>query len=180
MRKSSKAKSRKPASRGKPRAKKVSPIPKGYASITPYLIVDGAAEAIGFYKKAFGAKERLRMAHDSKIGHAEIVIGGSVVMLADEWPDMGARGPQSIGGTPVSIHLYVKDVDATVKRAVEAGAMLKQPVKDQFYGDRTGMLEDPYGHKWHVATHTEDLSPKELKRRAGEAFKQHQETGSSE
>ncbi len=179
MRKSSKAKPRK-AARAKMKIKKVSPMPKGYTSITPYLIVAGAETAIDFYKKAFGAKERMRMAHDGKIGHAEITIGGSVVMLADEWPDFGARGPQAIGGTPVSIHLYVKDVDATVKRAVAAGAMLKQPVKDQFYGDRTGTLEDPYGHKWHIATHVEDVLPKELRRRAGEAFKQHQEKGSGE
>lgn len=178
MRKSSKAKSRRPARRAKPGARKAAPIPKGYASITPYLIVAGAAEAIDFYKKAFGAKERMRMAHDGKVGHAELAIGDSVVMLADEWPDFGARGPHAVGGTPVSIHLYVKDVDATVKRAVAAGATVKQPVKDQFYGDRTGTLEDPYGHKWHVATHVEDVPAKELKRRADEAFRKHQDESS--
>ena len=177
MRKSSKTKPRKAA---RAKARKVSVMPKGYTSVTPYLIVAGADAAIGFYKKAFGAKERMRMAHDGKIGHAEIVIGGSAIMLADEWPDFDARGPPAIGGTPVSIHLYVKDVDATVKRAVAAGATLKRPVIDQFYGDRSGTLEDPYGHKWHIATHVEDMSAKELRRRADAAFKQHQDKSSSD
>jgi PhnB protein len=154
---------------------KVSPLPKGYAAVTPYLIVAGADGAIDFYKEAFGAKERLRMAHDGKVGHAELVIGGSVVMLADEWPDFEARGPRAIGGTPVSIHLYVKNVDATVERAVAAGAVIKRPIENQFYGDRTATLEDPYGHKWHVATHVEDVPPRELRRRADEAFKKRQE-----
>lgn len=151
--------------------RKVGPIPKGYSSVTPYLIVADAARAIEFYKKAFDAKERFRMAHDGRVGHAEITIGGSMVMLADEWPSFDARGPLSVGGTPVSIHLYVKDVDAVVDRAVAAGAAIKRPVQNQFYGDRTGTLVDPFGHKWHLATHVEDVPPKELRRRADEAFK---------
>lgn len=174
MRKPGKAKPHK-AARAKSKAapKRVAPMPVGYTSVTPYLIVAGAADAIDFYKKAFGAKERMRMAHGGKIGHAEIVIGGSAIMLADEWPDFEARGPRAIGGSPVSIHLYVKNADATFKRAVAAGATVKQPLKNQFYGDRSGSLEDPYGHKWHIATHVEDVPAKELRRRAAQAFEQH-------
>jgi len=149
---------------------KVNPIPDGYHSVTPYLIVNDGARAIDFYKQAFGATELFRMAGpDGKIGHAEIMIGNSYVMLADEHPEMNARSPQSIGGSPVSLMLYVEDVDATVGRAVEAGAKLTRPVADQFYGDRTGSVEDPFGHAWYVATRVEDVSPEELEKRAAAA-----------
>ena len=148
----------------------VKPIPDGYGTVTPYLIVNGAARAIEFYQQAFGARETSRMARpDGRIGHAEIMIGDSHVMLADEHPEIGARGPQSIGGSPVTFLLYVADVDAQVERAVKAGAKLVRPVADQFYGDRTGGVEDPFGHVWYIATHVEDVSPEELQRRAAAA-----------
>ena len=147
-------------------AEGVRTIPKGYRTATPYLIVDDAAAAIEFYRKAFRAKEIMRMEHDGKIGHAEIQIGNSRIMLADEFPDMGARSPRSIGGSPVSIHLYVKDADRTFAKALKAGAKVKHPMEDKFYGDRTGSLEDPWGHVWHVATHNEDLSAEEINSRA--------------
>ena len=143
------------------------PIPDGYHSVTPYLIVDDAARAMEFYKRAFGATEVFRWeAPDGRVGHAEIKIGDSHVMLADEHPEIGARGPRSIGGSPISLLLYVEDVDATVGQAVEAGARLTRPVANQFYGDRTGGVEDPFGHVWHVATHVEDVPPEELEKRA--------------
>jgi len=149
----------------------VKPIPEGYHSMTPYLCVKGAADAIEFYKKAFGAKELLRMpAPGGKVGHAEIQIGDSRVMLADEFPEMGFVSPQSVGGTPVMMHLYVEDVDATVPKAVAAGAKVTREVADQYYGDRGGQVEDPFGHKWYVATHKEDLSPEEINRRAAKAM----------
>jgi PhnB protein len=149
---------------------KVNPIPEGYHSVTPYIVVDGAARAIEFYKQAFGATELFRMdGPDGRVAHAEIKIGDSHVMLGDESPEMGARSPQSIGGSPVSLMLYVDDVDAVVGRAVEAGATLKRPVADQFYGDRTGGIEDPFGHFWYVATHVEDVPPEELQKRAAAA-----------
>lgn len=149
---------------------KVNPIPDGYHSVTPYLVVDGGARAIEFYKQAFGATELFRMeGPDGRIGHAEIKIGDSHIMLADEHPQMNARGPRSFGGSPVSLMLYVDDVDTTVGRAVEAGAKLTRPVADQFYGDRTGGVEDPFGHAWYVATHVEDVPPEELKKRAAAA-----------
>ncbi len=145
----------------------VEPIPEGYHSVTPYLIVKGAAAAIDFYKAAFGAIELTRMTQpDGRVGHAEIKIGDSPVMLADEFPDVGARSPQTIGGSPVSLMIYVPDVDGTVAKAVAAGATLTRPVADQFYGDRVGGVTDPFGHSWYVATHKEDLSPEELERRA--------------
>lgn len=146
---------------------KVRPIPKGYHAVTAYLSVQGAAGAIAFYKKAFGAKEIMRMPGPGEtIGHAEIQIGDSRIMLADEFPEINFRSPRSFGGTPVNIHLYVQDVDKVAKKAVSAGAKLLRPVTDEFYGDRSGSLEDPYGHVWHVATHIEDIPPKELKKRA--------------
>lgn len=148
----------------------VNPIPDNYPRVCPYLCIDGAAAAIDFYKKAFGATERMRMdAPGGKIGHAEIDIDGALIMLADEYPEMGFRGPTSTGGSPVLIHMYVRDVDAFCKRAVEAGATLLRPVEDQFYGDRNGTLRDPYGHVWSVATHIEDLTHEEMRKR-GEAL----------
>jgi len=146
---------------------KVKPIPEGYAALTPYLILNGAAAAIDFYKKAFGAKEVMRMpGPDGKIGHADLLVGGGHVMLADESPEMGHRGPRSFGGSPVSLVLYVEDVDGVVKRAVGAGATLTRPVKNEFYGDRSGGLTDPFGHIWHVMTHVEDVSNEEMEKRA--------------
>ena len=147
----------------------VKPIPDGYHSITPYLIVNGGARALEFYARAFGAVERLRIDGGGKIGHAEIAIGNSCVMLADEHPGHGALSPATVGGTPVSLHLYVEDVDAVVARAVAAGATLTRPVADQFYGDRVGGFTDPFGHRWSIATHKEDLSNEELQRRAAAA-----------
>jgi PhnB protein len=153
-------------------AAKVKAIPDGYHAITPYLSIEGAANAIEFYKRAFGAKERMRMAQpDGRIGHAELQFGDSCVMLADEFPDMDFRSPRSIGGTPVTLHLYVEDVDAVVNHAVAAGAKVLRPVQDQFYGDRSGTLADPYGHVWHVSTHKEDLSPAEIEKRAAAQHK---------
>lgn len=149
---------------------KPKPIPGGYHTATPYLIIKDAAKAIEFYKKAFGATEMMRMSQpDGRIGHAEIKIGDSPIMLADEFPEMGARSPQSLGGSPVSILLYVEDVDACAERAVTAGAKVVRPVKDQFYGDRSGSFEDPFGHQWHIATHVEDVAPEEMHKRAAAA-----------
>ena len=145
----------------------VKPIPEGYHSITPYLIVRGAAEAIEFYKKAFGATELFRFpAPGGRIGHAEIKIGDSPIMLADEFAEMGYHGPEKLGGSPVSIMLYVEDVDTVFNRAVDAGASVKEALQDKFYGDRTATLTDPFGHRWHVSTHKEDVSMQELERRA--------------
>jgi PhnB protein len=153
---------------------KVNPIPDGYHSVTPYLCVDGAARAIEFYKEAFGATEIMRMdAPGGKIGHAEIRVGDSVIMLADEHPEMNFRSPRSVGGTSARFMIYVEDVDARVERAVAAGATLTRPVKDQFYGDRAGGVEDPFGHHWYIATHVEDLSPEEIKRRLDAEMAQH-------
>jgi PhnB protein len=152
---------------------KVKPIPEGYPQVTPYLCVDGAAAAIEFYCEVFGAKERMRMpGPDGKIGHAEIEIGDSVIMLADEAPEMQAFCPSTIGGTPVSIVLYVTDVDTVFNRALAGGATRIHPLADKFYGDRTGTLLDPFGHMWTIATHKEDVSPEEMQRRAAaEAMK---------
>jgi len=151
-------------------AKKIRPIPKGYRSVTPHLCVKGAADAIKFYKKVFGAKEIMRMpAPGGAVGHAELMIGDSKIMLADEFPRMGFQSPKAYGGTGVTIHLYVEKVDQVFKRALKAGAKERQPVKDQFYGDRSGVVEDPYGHVWNLATHVEDLSPKDMIRRGKDA-----------
>jgi PhnB protein len=145
----------------------VKPIPDGYHTVTPYLIIKGAAEAIEFYQQAFGATELLRFAMpDGHIGHAEIQIGDSRIMLADEYPGMGYKSPQTLGGSGVSVMLYVEDVDAVFNQAVSAGAKSKEAVQDKFYGDRSGTLEDPFGHVWHVATHKEDMSLEEMHRRA--------------
>ena len=146
---------------------RVKPIPDGYHTIIPYLSIKGAAEAIEFYKKAFGATESMRIAQpDGRIGHAELQVGDSRIMLADEFPEMDFRSPLSMKGSPVHIHMYVDNVDDVVKRAVAAGAKVTRPVQNQFYGDRTGSVTDPYGHVWHVATHTEDVSAEEIRKRA--------------
>jgi PhnB protein len=148
---------------------RVQPIPKGYHDVTPYLSIRGAAQAIEFYKKALGAAEVMRMpGPEGKLGHAEIRIGGSRVMLSDEYPEMDFLGPQTRGGTSVHLHVYVRDVDSVVARAVAAGAKLLRPVDNKFYGDRTGTLQDPFGHVWHVSTHVEDVPPKEMKKRAAQ------------
>jgi PhnB protein len=150
----------------------VKPIPDGYNAAIPYLSCKDAARAIEFYKRAFGATELMRFAApDGKIGHAEIKVGDAIIMLADEYPEMGFRSPQSLGGSPVGIHVYVPDVDALTKRAADAGATVERPVADQFYGDRSVTLGDPFGHRWFFATHKEDLSPDELQRRAAAAMK---------
>ena len=150
---------------------KVRAIPEGYHTATPYLTIRNAAQALDFYKRAFGATEVMRMTSpDGKVGHAEIRIGDSAIMLSDEFPDMDAHSPQMIGGSPVMIHLYVEDADALVKRAVEAGATLQRPVEDQFYGDRGGKLADPFGHVWWIATHVEDVPPQEIEKRAAAMF----------
>jgi len=145
----------------------VKPIPDGYPRVSPYLVVDGAAQAIDFYTQVLGATERMRMGGpDGKIGHAELQFGDSVVMLADEYPDMGYVGPKAVGGTPVTIGVYVEDVDKTFDAAVKAGAKALRPVEDQFYGDRSGQFEDPFGHRWSIQTHIEDVPPDEMEKRA--------------
>jgi PhnB protein len=152
----------------------VKPIPDDYRTVTPYLIVKDASRALEFYKKAFGATERMRMAGpEGRIGHAEIQIGAGVVMLADEFPEMGVRGPKSLGGSPVILAVYVEDVDARFAQAIAAGAKVVRPLKDQFYGDRSGTLEDPFGHIWTLATHKEEVPPAELERRMAAEMKQH-------
>jgi PhnB protein len=149
----------------------VNPIPTDYPRVSPYLCVDGAADAIAFYTQVFGASERMRMAApDGKVGHAEVTIGDSVIMISDEYPEMDAVGPRTVGGTPVTIHLYVEDVDATFERAVAAGAKALKPIANQFYGDRSGTFEDPFGHRWNVSSRVEELSPEEMSRRAQEAM----------
>jgi len=148
------------------------PIPDGYHTATPYLIVKDATRALSFYKEAFGARETYRLpAPGGKIGHAEIQIGDSRIMLADEFPEMGAVSPESLGGSPVSLMLYVENVDEAASRAVKAGAKELRPVQDQFYGDRTGTYLDPFGHKWSIGTHKEDVSPEEVQRRFEEMMK---------
>jgi PhnB protein len=153
----------------------VKPIPDGYHTVTPYLIVKDGASALEFYKKAFGATEKMRMACPSgsgKVMHAEIKVGDSPIMLAGEFPEMNCRSPQSFGGTPVSICLYVEDVDALFKQAVAAGATVTRPLQDQFYGDRSGTVTDPYGHVWTISTHKEDVPDEEMHRRMEAAMKQ--------
>jgi PhnB protein len=149
----------------------VKPIPDGYPQVSPYLVVDDGAKAIDFYTKVLGATERMRMgAPGGKIGHAELQIGDSVVMLADEFPDMGAVSPKTVGGTPVTLGMYVEDVDKTFDAAVKAGAKALRPVENQFYGDRSGQIEDPFGHRWSISSHIEDVPPDEMAKRAQEAM----------
>jgi PhnB protein len=150
-------------------------VPKGFHTVTPSLFVAGAAKAIEFYKKALGAEERMRFeGPGGAIMHAEIKIGDSVIMLADEMPDMGGRGPRTIGGTPVSFFVYGDNVDAAWKRALDAGAKELVPLADQFWGDRTGCLEDPFGHQWWLAQHVEDLTPEQIRKNAEAFFSQAQ------
>jgi PhnB protein len=142
------------------------PIPDDQPRLAPYIAVSNAEAAIEFYKKIFGAVETLRIPTAGKVGHAELKIGDAVLMLSDEFPDYGVRSPETIGGSPVSLALYVEDVDATVAEAVGAGAKILRPVEDHFYGDRAGKVEDPFGHSWWISTHKEDVSPEEMRRRA--------------
>ena len=158
---------------------KVSPIPAGFHSITPYLCIKNAADAIEFYKKAFGAVEVMRMAApDGRIGHAEIKIGDSHLMISDEYPEMNFRSPQTIGGSPVFLMVYVEDVDAVVQQSIDTGATLQRPIADQFYGDRTGSVEDPFGYTWFLSTHIEDVPLEELEKRAAAAHQNTAECGS--
>jgi PhnB protein len=144
----------------------VSPVPPGYHSVTPYLIVNGASQALSWYAAAFGAREVMRLpTPGGRIGHAEIDIAGSHVMLADEHPDIGAHAPGAYGGSPISLHVYVTNVDAVMQKAAAAGATIKSPAANRFYGDRLGSLLDPFGHTWHIATHIEDVPPDEIERR---------------
>jgi PhnB protein len=149
----------------------VKPIPEGYRSVTPYLVFEDAAAAINFYKTAFGAEERMRMeAPGGKIGHAEIEIGDSLVMLSDAFPQSTTRPPSELGGTSAGVFLYVEDVDAVTQRAVDAGATVTMEVADQFWGDRFGSIKDPFGHVWSIATHVEDVAPEEMAERAKQAM----------
>jgi PhnB protein len=149
----------------------VKPIPEGYPQVTPYLHVDGANAAIDFYGKVLGAKERFRMdGPEGTIGHAELELGDSIIMVSDEFPDRDVRGPKSVGGTPVTISVYVEDVDSVFDAAMEEGATELRSVENQFYGDRTGQFEDPFGHRWSIATHVEDVPPDEMEKRAAEAM----------
>ena len=147
----------------------VNPIPDTYPRVMPYLYIDGAQAAIDFYASLLGAELRMSMpGPDGKVGHAELGIGDSVIMLADEFPDMGVLGPKAVGGSPVTIHVYVEDVDATFEKALSEGATVRRPVEDKFYGDRGGEFEDPFGHRWSLASHIEDLTPEEMERRMGD------------
>lgn len=149
------------------------PVPAGYHTVTPYMAVKNGVKALEFYKKAFGATEITKLVMpDGRLGHAELRLGDSMIMLSDEFPEYGGKSPQTLGGSPVNIHLYVDDVDAFFKKAIAAGAKEAKPIKDQFYGDRSGQLEDPFGHLWWVATHKEDVPPDELQRRVEAMFAQ--------
>lgn len=150
---------------------KVAPIPEGYNSITPYMFVNDGTKAIDYYKQAFDAEEVMCMKDpDGKVAHAELKVGDSKIMLADEYPEMGARGPEAYGGSPIALHLYVKDVDAVAKKAVDAGGTLTKPVENAFYGDRNGAVRDPFGHTWYISTHIEDVSEEEMRKRAAQQF----------
>ncbi len=156
----------------------VKPIPEGRPRVTPYLCVDGAAAAIDFYVFVLGATERMRMpAPDGRIGHAELELGNSAIMLADEYPEIGFRSPKTVGGTPITLHVYVDDVDDVFAKALARGATEVSAVKDEFYGDRTGQFEDPFGHRWNIATHVEDIPAAEMEKRAEEALESMQDGG---
>jgi len=144
----------------------VNPIPDGYPQVIPYLIVDGAADAIDFYSQVLGTKVRMRMGGGGKVGHAELELGDSMIMLADESPDSPSKSPKGLGGSPVTISLYLADVDGVYKKAIDAGSRELRPPTDQFYGDRTAQFEDPWGHRWNIGTHVEDVSPEEMEKRA--------------
>ena len=151
--------------------KKAQPIPAGYHTVTPYLVCRGAANAIDFYKRAFGAREKMRMpGPDGRVAHAELQIGDSRLMLGEESPEMGAKSPEMLGGSAASVFLYVKNVDAVANKAISAGATVVMPVEDMFWGDRYGKLKDPFGHEWSIATHKEDLTPKQMAKRAQSAM----------
>jgi len=155
----------------------VKPIPEGYHTLTPFLTVRNAERAIEFYKQAFGAQERgVAKGPDGKVMHAEVKIGDSVIMLSDEFPEFGSLSPQSIGGSPMGLHIYIENVDAAFDRAVKAGAQVEMPVADQFWGDRYGKLKDPFGHKWSIATHVKDMSADEMKRSMDDAMSKLQKT----
>jgi PhnB protein len=158
---------------------KVTPIPDEYPRVTPYLIVSGAADAIDFYTDVLGAQERVRMPgpDEKTVGHAELAIGDSIIMLADEFPDMGALSPKTVGGTPITLYVYVEDVDATFAKALARGATERQPLADKFYGDRSGTFEDPFGHLWGVASHVEDVPPEEMEARAAKAMAEETQQG---
>ncbi|HZJ49838.1 MAG TPA: VOC family protein [Actinomycetota bacterium] len=144
----------------------VKPIPDKYPQVTAYLCIDGASDAIVFYSKVLGATETVRMdAPDDKIGHAELSLGDSMIMLSDEFPEMGVQSPKTLGGSPVTMNVYVEDADAVFEKAVQAGAKPLRAVEDQFYGDRSGQFEDPFGHRWNVSSHIEDVTPDEMERR---------------
>jgi len=150
---------------------KVKPIPDGYHSVTPYLIAKNAAQAIEFYKRAFGAKEHARMPMpDGRVGHAELVIGDSMIMLSDEFPERGSQSPQTLNGSPVGFALYVENIDESFQRAVQAGAIVKEPITLQFWGDRAGSVVDPFGYQWTLLTHVEDVTPEETKKRMDKMF----------
>jgi PhnB protein len=155
----------------------VKPIPEGYHTLTPFLTVRNAERAIEFYKQAFGAQERgVAKGPDGKVMHAEVKIGDSVIMLSDEYPEFGSLSPQSVGGSPMGLHIYIENVDAAFDRAVKAGAQVEMPVMDQFWGDRYGKLKDPFGHKWSIATHVKDMSADEMKRSMDDALSKMQKT----
>lgn len=168
------AKSRSAAKRPARKAKKkVSAIPKGYHSATPYLVVKGAAQALGFYARAFGAREKVRMnGPDGSVMHAEMQVGDSMIMLGDENLEWGAKSPDTLGGSATHVMLYVRDADAFVARAIAAGASIEQPLSDMFWGDRYGKIRDPFGHVWSVATHVEDVTPKQMEKRMAQFFAQ--------
>lgn len=151
-------------------SEKVDPIPQGYEGVTPYLICKNAEAAIDFYSRAFGAKELFRIGGPGMVGHAELKIGNAIIMMADEFPDSGAVSPETVGGTPVHLMIYVEDVDAFTEKAVSEGLEVLRPVQDQFYGDRSGQFKDPFGHVWAFATHIEDLTPEEMNERAAAAY----------
>jgi len=149
----------------------VKPIPDDYPRVTPYLFIDGASAAIDFYCSVLGARERMRMpGPDGTVFHAELEVGDSMIMLGEQNPDMDVRGPRAIGGTPMMLHVYVEDADRVFEQAIGAGAKALRPVEDQFYGDRSGRFEDPFGHRWYVATHVQDVPAEEMEKRAAAAM----------